>query len=100
MMALVCKTVDGVMFIKSRASEGVRNRNSGLSGIGSSIGGSSEGRFRVICLDNLRYVAQCLNLFPFTMLFFSRLNLSFFPSLLCMQTICWRVCSQRPTKED
>lgn len=59
MMALVCKTFDGVKAMESYDKEGVINRNSGLYGIGSSIGRTLEGGFRVICLSDLRpYVGE------------------------------------------
>ncbi|KAL8148425.1 protein DEFECTIVE IN MERISTEM SILENCING 3-like isoform X2 [Apium graveolens] len=59
MMALVCKTSDGVKAMESSDIEGVINRNSGLHEIGSSIGRTLEGGFRVICLNDLRpYVGE------------------------------------------
>lgn len=71
MLALVCKTYDGVKTMESYDKEGAINRNSGLHGIGSSIGHTLEGRFRAICLSDLRYVLICLKLLPFTRFSFS-----------------------------
>ncbi|XP_074367914.1 protein DEFECTIVE IN MERISTEM SILENCING 3-like isoform X1 [Apium graveolens] len=53
MMALVCKTFDGVKALESYDEEGIIDRNSGLHGIRASVGRSLEGRFRVICLNGL-----------------------------------------------
>ncbi|KAK1399435.1 Protein DEFECTIVE IN MERISTEM SILENCING 3 [Heracleum sosnowskyi] len=53
MMAIVCKTFDGVKALESYDKEGIIDRNSGLHGIGSSFGRTLEGRFRVICLNGL-----------------------------------------------
>ncbi|KAL1824035.1 hypothetical protein ACET3Z_010813 [Daucus carota] len=54
MLALVCKTFDGVKALELYDKEGAINRSSGLHGIGSSVGRTLEGRFRVICLNDLR----------------------------------------------
>nr|XP_017251000.1 PREDICTED: protein DEFECTIVE IN MERISTEM SILENCING 3-like [Daucus carota subsp. sativus] len=53
MLALVCQTFDGVKALEAYDEGGVINRNSGLHGIASSIGRTLEGRFHVICLDEL-----------------------------------------------
>ncbi|XP_074359761.1 protein DEFECTIVE IN MERISTEM SILENCING 3-like [Apium graveolens] len=59
MLALVCKNFDGVQAMESCDIEGAVNRNSGLHGLGSSIGRTIDGRFLVICLDHLRpYVGK------------------------------------------
>lgn len=71
MLALVCKTFDGVKALELYDKEGAINRSSGLHGIGSSVGRTLEGRFRVICLNDLRYVYTCLILSPFTRFSFS-----------------------------
>ncbi|XP_017238243.1 protein DEFECTIVE IN MERISTEM SILENCING 3 [Daucus carota subsp. sativus] len=54
MLALVCKTFDGIKALELYDKEGAINRSSGLHGIGSSVGRTLEGRFRVICLNDLR----------------------------------------------
>ncbi|KAM5557604.1 protein DEFECTIVE IN MERISTEM SILENCING 3 [Rosa sericea] len=54
MLAIVCKTYDGVRALELYDNEGCINLNSGLHGLGTSIGRKLEGRFLVICLENLR----------------------------------------------
>ncbi|XP_060675501.1 protein DEFECTIVE IN MERISTEM SILENCING 3 isoform X2 [Ziziphus jujuba] len=54
MLAIVCKTYEGVKALEVYDREGFINKNSGLHGLGASIGKTLEGRFIVICLDNLR----------------------------------------------
>lgn len=56
MLAIVCKTYDGVKALEFHDNGGCINKSSGLHGLGSSIGRTLEGRFLVICLENLRYV--------------------------------------------
>ncbi|KAL1816512.1 hypothetical protein ACET3Z_019086 [Daucus carota] len=53
MLALVCQTFDGVKALEAYDEGGVINRNSGLHEIASSIGRTLEGRYHVICLDEL-----------------------------------------------
>ncbi|XP_038684893.1 protein DEFECTIVE IN MERISTEM SILENCING 3-like isoform X2 [Tripterygium wilfordii] len=54
MLAIVCKTFEGVKALEVYEKEGNINKGSGLHGLGASIGRALEGRFRVICLENLR----------------------------------------------
>ncbi|KAL6127231.1 hypothetical protein ACLB2K_075272 [Fragaria x ananassa] len=54
MLAIVCKTYDGVKALELYDNEGCINLNSGLHGLGTSIGRKLEGRFLVICLENIR----------------------------------------------
>ncbi|XP_062120111.1 protein DEFECTIVE IN MERISTEM SILENCING 3 isoform X2 [Humulus lupulus] len=54
MMAIVCKTNEGVKALEVYDNEGCINKTAGLHGIGASIGRALEGRFIVICLENLR----------------------------------------------
>lgn len=56
MLAVVCKTYDGVKSLETYEKEGSVNRTSGLHGLGASIGRPLDGRFLVICLETLRYV--------------------------------------------
>ncbi|KVI07605.1 hypothetical protein Ccrd_014042 [Cynara cardunculus var. scolymus] len=53
MLALVCKTYDGVKTLETYDEEGLINRTTGLYGLGASIGRNLEGRFHVICLEQL-----------------------------------------------
>lgn len=61
MLAIVCKTYDGVKALELYDNEGCINLNSGLHGLGTSIGRKLEGRFLVICLENIRYVSCMLS---------------------------------------
>lgn len=54
MLAIVCKTYDGVKALEFHDNEGCINISSGLHGLASTIGRTLEGRFLVICLENLR----------------------------------------------
>ncbi|XP_050387786.1 protein DEFECTIVE IN MERISTEM SILENCING 3-like [Argentina anserina] len=54
MLAVVCKTYHGVKALELYDNEGRINLNSGVHGLGTSIGRKLEGRFLVICLENLR----------------------------------------------
>nr|GMC96422.1 protein DEFECTIVE IN MERISTEM SILENCING 3-like isoform X1 [Ipomoea batatas] len=55
MLAVVCKTYDGVLALETYDKEGLINKSSGLHGLGASIGQPLDGRFLVICLENLRF---------------------------------------------
>ncbi|XP_028099281.1 protein DEFECTIVE IN MERISTEM SILENCING 3-like [Camellia sinensis] len=59
MLAVVCKTYDGVKALETYENDGSVSKSSGLHGLGPSIGRHLDGRFQVICLENLRYVAPC-----------------------------------------
>ncbi|KAK9147249.1 hypothetical protein Scep_006006 [Stephania cephalantha] len=54
MMAIVCKTREGVKALETYDSEGEINKSTGLHGLGSSIGRHVDGRFLVISLEDLR----------------------------------------------
>ncbi|XP_061372850.1 protein DEFECTIVE IN MERISTEM SILENCING 3-like isoform X2 [Gastrolobium bilobum] len=54
MLAIVCSTYEGVNALEKYNTEGMINCNDGLHGIGSSIGRRINGRFIVICLEDLR----------------------------------------------
>lgn len=56
MLALVCMTHNGVEALETYNEEGVVSKSSGLHGLGASIGRTIDGRFDVICLENLRFV--------------------------------------------
>ncbi|XP_074380640.1 protein DEFECTIVE IN MERISTEM SILENCING 3-like isoform X1 [Apium graveolens] len=53
MLAVVCKTLDTVNAMESYDKEGLVKKNSGIHGLGASIGQTIDGRFRVICLECL-----------------------------------------------
>ncbi|KAF2323838.1 hypothetical protein GH714_000439 [Hevea brasiliensis] len=55
MLAIVCKTYEGVTALETYDKEGHINNDSGLHGLGASIGRALSGRFLVICLENLRH---------------------------------------------
>ncbi|TXG48663.1 hypothetical protein EZV62_024538 [Acer yangbiense] len=54
MLAVVCKTEEGVKALETYDNEGCITKSSGLHGLGASIGRAIDGRFLVICLENLR----------------------------------------------
>lgn len=54
MLAIVCNTYEGIKALEKYDSDGFINCNSGLHGISSSIGKRINGRFVVICLEDLR----------------------------------------------
>ncbi|KAG8634322.1 hypothetical protein MANES_17G027400v8 [Manihot esculenta] len=54
MLAIVCKTYEGVRALETYEEEGHINNGSGLHGLGASIGRALGGRYLVICLENLR----------------------------------------------
>lgn len=54
MLAIVCKTYNGVKSLEKYDKEGCINKTSGLHGFGTSLGKTLEGRFNVISLETLR----------------------------------------------
>lgn len=60
MLAIVCKTYEGVRALEMYDDEGSINKSSGLHGLGASIGRPLDGRFLVICLESLRH--DCISL--------------------------------------
>lgn len=56
MLAIVCSTNEGVKALEKYDPEGTINSTGGLHGIGSSTGRKINGRFVVICLEDLRQV--------------------------------------------
>ncbi|XP_052184258.1 protein DEFECTIVE IN MERISTEM SILENCING 3-like [Diospyros lotus] len=54
MLAVVCKTYDSVKALETYETDGSIAKGSGLHGLGTSIGRSLDGRFVIICLENLR----------------------------------------------
>lgn len=55
MLAIVCKTYEGVKALETYDSEGLVSKGSGIHALGASIGRALEGRYSVICLENLRH---------------------------------------------
>ncbi|XP_061337949.1 protein DEFECTIVE IN MERISTEM SILENCING 3-like isoform X2 [Gastrolobium bilobum] len=54
MLAIVCRTYEGVKAIEMYDTEGCINKSCGLHGLGASIGRALDGRFLAICLESLR----------------------------------------------
>ncbi|CAO2838617.1 unnamed protein product [Amaranthus hypochondriacus] len=54
MLAIVCKTYEGVKALEIYDGEGFMIKGSGIHGLGASVGQDLKGRFSVICLENLR----------------------------------------------
>ncbi|KAE9604016.1 hypothetical protein Lalb_Chr11g0066881 [Lupinus albus] len=54
MLAIVCRTHEGVKALEMYDNEGFINKSSGLHGLGASIGRALDGRFEVICLESVR----------------------------------------------
>ncbi|KAM7265607.1 hypothetical protein ACFE04_003290 [Oxalis oulophora] len=55
MLAIVCRTFEGIKDLETYDMEGAVNKEHGLHGLGVSIGRIVEGRYHVICLDSLRH---------------------------------------------
>lgn len=62
MQAVVCKTFAGVKAMESYDKDGSINKILGIHGLASSIGETVDGRYDVICLENITYVVYCLHL--------------------------------------
>lgn len=56
MLALVCKTYNGVEALETYDNEGYVSKSSGVHGLSASVGRPIDGRFNVICLEKLRFV--------------------------------------------
>ncbi|KAK4799569.1 hypothetical protein SAY86_024934 [Trapa natans] len=54
MLAVVCKTYEGVKSLETYDNEACIDKRTGLHGLGASVGRPINGRFLVICLENLR----------------------------------------------
>jgi hypothetical protein len=55
MLAIVCRTYEGVKALEMYDKEGCINKDVGLHGLGATIGRPLDDRFLVICLESLRY---------------------------------------------
>ncbi|MQL80964.1 hypothetical protein Taro_013402, partial [Colocasia esculenta] len=58
MLAIVCKNYESVKALEEYDRDGVIDKNAGLHELGPSIGRLLDGRFLVICLENLRQVSN------------------------------------------
>ncbi|KAK8961586.1 hypothetical protein KSP40_PGU019223 [Platanthera guangdongensis] len=54
MLAIVCKTFEGVQALERYEKDGTIDKNTGLHGIAPTIGRTMKGRFHVFCLQNMR----------------------------------------------
>jgi hypothetical protein len=63
MLAIVCQTYEGVKALETYDKQGCINKSSGLHGLGASIGRNLDGRFLVICLENLMHESHMPSLF-------------------------------------
>ncbi|GFY84070.1 defective in meristem silencing 3 [Actinidia rufa] len=54
MLAIVCKTRDGVKALETNDKDGSIIKSSGIHGLGNGMGMHLDDRFLVICLENLR----------------------------------------------
>ncbi|XP_020589965.1 protein DEFECTIVE IN MERISTEM SILENCING 3-like [Phalaenopsis equestris] len=54
MLAIVCKTLEGVQALEQYEKDGSIDRNTGLHGVAPTIGRTMKGRFHVFCLQNMR----------------------------------------------
>ncbi|XP_062232021.1 protein DEFECTIVE IN MERISTEM SILENCING 3-like [Phragmites australis] len=62
MLALVCKTYDGVKGLEKYDKDGVIDKSSGVHGLGRSVGKCLDGRFTVFCLENIRPFSGDVNI--------------------------------------
>uniref|UniRef100_A0A0A9D559 Protein DEFECTIVE IN MERISTEM SILENCING 3 n=1 Tax=Arundo donax TaxID=35708 RepID=A0A0A9D559_ARUDO len=62
MLALVCKTFDGVKGLEKYDKDGVIDKSSGVHGLGRSVGKFLDGRFTVFCLENMRPFSGDVNI--------------------------------------
>jgi hypothetical protein len=60
MLALVCKTYDGVKGLEKYNNDGIIDKGSGIHGLGRSVGKLVNGRFTVFCLETLRYICNLI----------------------------------------
>ncbi|KAI7997359.1 Protein DEFECTIVE IN MERISTEM SILENCING 3 [Camellia lanceoleosa] len=85
MLAVVYKTFDGVKALETYENDGSISKSFGLHGLGTSIGRHLDGRFQVICLENLRSTHDLTTFLSYitSLCFFStaRLNRLFYVRL-------------------
>ncbi|RCV23423.1 hypothetical protein SETIT_5G005100v2 [Setaria italica] len=62
MLALVCKTYNGVKGLEKYDKDGIIDKSSGIHGLGRSVGKLLNGRFTVFCLENLRPFSGDVNI--------------------------------------
>lgn len=56
MLAVVCKSYEGVKTLETYTKDGLINKGFGIHEFAASVGRHLDERFHVICLENLRYV--------------------------------------------
>lgn len=56
MLAVVCKSYEGVKTLETYTKDGLINKGFGIHEFAASMGRHLDDRFHVICLENLRYV--------------------------------------------
>lgn len=93
MLAIVCKTYEGVKALEIYDGEGFMIKGSGIHGLGASVGQDLKGRFSVICLENLRHDVQKLYVVKWS-LYISTIN-----SSLCADHILVIFCPMIPRKD-
>lgn len=54
MLAIVCRSYEGVLALEMYDDEGDINKSSGVHGLGAPLGRLLDGRFSVICLESVR----------------------------------------------
>nr|CAB3475627.1 unnamed protein product [Digitaria exilis] len=62
MLALVCKTYDGVKGLEKYKEDGIIDKSSGVHGLARSVGKFLDRRFAVFCLKNLRPFSGDVNI--------------------------------------
>ncbi|CAI0541725.1 unnamed protein product [Linum tenue] len=65
MLAIVCKSYEGVKALETYDREGHINKESGIHGVGASFGTALNGSFSVICLEDLRQESKFLFYRPY-----------------------------------
>ncbi|KAG6466419.1 hypothetical protein ZIOFF_075775 [Zingiber officinale] len=66
MMAVVCKTYEGVMALEKYNNDGMIERRYGLNGLGLSVARNIQARYLVYCIENLRQDLNFDFLFSFS----------------------------------
>lgn len=86
MLAIVCRSCEGAKALELYEKEGYISKSSGLHGLGASMGRTLNGRFLVICLENLRH-GSCrllLRMKSSLVLYTNKLVLAICTSISCL----------------
>ncbi|KAL0340967.1 UNVERIFIED_CONTAM: protein DEFECTIVE IN MERISTEM SILENCING 3 [Sesamum radiatum] len=78
MLAVVCKTYEGVKALEAYNKEGSIDKSSGLHAFAASIGRPLTGRFLVICLEDIRYACMRSLVFSFFQIHYRVILVIFF----------------------